>query len=72
MENMKHDLEKIADNKRQEFELKANKNLNQIAKENSLLCGCTNIIEILSKAKREAKLSIYYEDFIFFFYGFFP
>ena len=67
MENMKHALEKIEDNKRQEFELKANKNLNQIAKENSLLSGCTNIIEILSKAKTEAKLSIYYENFIFFF-----
>ena len=64
---MKHFLEKIDDNKRKELELKVNNNLNQIAKENSLLSGCTSIINILSKAKKDAYLSMYYERFIFFF-----
>ena len=70
MENIKNSLEKIEDGneiKRKDYELLAHQYLNQISKENSLLSGCTNINEILKKAKFDANLSIYYASFIFFF-----
>ena len=70
MEGIKNFLEKIEEGnkkKRKEYELIANKYLTKISKENSLLSGCSNALEILSKAKHEAKLSIYYENFFFFF-----
>ena len=70
MENIKNSLEKIEDGneiKRKDYELLAHQYLKQISKENSLLSGCTNINEILKKAKFDANLSIYYANFIFFF-----
>ena len=69
MENIKNSLEKIEDGneiKRKDYELLAQQYLNKTAKENSLLSGCTNINEILKKAKFDANLSIYYANFTFF------
>ena len=73
--NIKNEIESMDTKKeyiykRDDLETKANIYFNIIAKENSLLSNCTNIYEILKKAKYESNLYIYYEKYFFLFFFF--